>query len=255
MAARKPGNSRYFPGKPGFTHPGQALDNAAMLRHFSCLGASFLIGATLSLPARVGAQGPAAPAPAASTKPAAKPHAVLPQRNMTLELRTIAEAAPATAGQQSWSVGASDTEEWQKVTVANGEKAQFDFSTAQAWAWTATAVRGNGTGSMDGVSQSLQWAKDSRAMECQVAWAGGSKPARLDLSVLVAASGKGMVDGTTPQARSQQVHTVVWVPLGEWFTLARSGPRPQVSVEGSYSSRTAEQGQAQLLQVRVLAPD
>lgn len=219
-----------------------------MLRFHSCIATLCWLGGLVSVSAPGWAQTPAAPVPAA------KPRAVLPQRNMTLELRTIAEAVPATAGQQSWSVGASDTEEWQKVTVANGEKAQFDFSTAQAWAWTAAAVRGNGTGSVDGVSQNLQWAKDSRTLECQVAWAGGSKPARLDVSVQLASGGKGAVDGVAPQARSQQVRTVVWVPLGEWFTLARSGPRPQASTEGSYSSRTAEQVQAQLLQVRVLAP-
>lgn len=174
---------------------------------------------------------------------------------MTLELRSIAEAALAPASQQSWSAVGTDIEEWQKLTVANGEKAQFEFSSTQPWAWTTAAVRGNGVGSADGVSQSLQWARDSRALECQVAWPGGSKPARLEVTVQVAASGKGTVDGTVPQPHTQQVRTVVWVPLGEWFTLARSGPRAQVSVEGSYSSRTAEQGQVQLLQVRVLAPD
>lgn len=200
----------------------------------------------------VAAQTPPAPA---SSKPAAKSPATLPQRNMTLELRAIAEPAPALGSQQAWGTAAPDSEAWQKVSVANGEKAQFDFSTAQAWAWTGVAVRGNGAGSADGVGQSLQWARDSRTLECQVAWAGGNKPARLDLSVQVAAGGRGAVDGMPPQTRSQQVRTVVWVPLGEWFTLARSGPRPQVSVEGSYSSRTAEQGQVQLLQVRVLAPD
>lgn len=229
-----------------------------MLRLHSCLGTLCWLSGALFVSVPGWAQIPAppvAPAPAASTKPAAKPHAALPQRNLTLELRSIAEAALVPAGQQSWSVAASDTEEWQKVSVANGEKAQFDFSTAQAWAWTTAAVRGNGTGSADGVSQSLQWAKDSRTLECQVSWAGGSKPARLDVSVQVATSGKSTVEGTALQPRTQQVRTVVWVPLGEWFTLAHSGPRPQVSVEGSYSSRTAEQGQAQLLQVRVLAPD
>ena len=229
-----------------------------MLRLPSCLGSLCWISGALFVSVPGWAQTPATPAtpaPASSPKPAAKPHAALPQRNMTLELRSIAEAALAPASQQSWSVASSDTEEWQKVTVANGEKAQFDFSTAQAWAWTTAAVRGNGTGSADAVSQSLQWAKDSRTLECQVAWAGGSKPARLDVAVQVAAGAKGTVEGSTPQTRTQQVRTVVWVPLGEWFTLARSGPRAQVSVEGSYSSRTAEQGQAQLLQVRVLAPD
>lgn len=229
-----------------------------MLRLHSCLGTLCWFSGALfvSVPgwAQIPAP-PAAPAPAASTKSAAKPRAALPQRNMTLELRRIAEAALVPTSQQGWSVAPGEVEEWQKVSVANGEKAQFDFSTAQAWAWTTVAVRGNGTGSVDGVGQSLQWARDSRTLECQVSWAGGNKPARLDVAVQVATGATGTVDGTAPQTRAQQVRTVVWVPLGEWFTLARSGPRPQVSVEGSYSSRTAEQGQAQLLQVRVLAPD
>lgn len=226
-----------------------------MRRFLSCLGTRCLVSGMLLVPVAGGAQTLAVPAPAASTKPAAKPHAALPQRNMTLELRTLTEAAQVSASQQGWSVAPSDTEAWQKVSVANGEKAQFDFSTAQAWAWTAVAVRGNGAGSVDGVSQSLQWGRDSRTLECQVRWAGGRKPARLDVAVQVAAGTPGLVEGAAPQTRSQQVRTVVWVPLGEWVTLARSGPRPQVSVDGSYSSRTAEQGQAQLLQVRVLAPD
>lgn len=226
-----------------------------MLRIPSCPGLLCWLSVALFMPAPGWAQAPASAAPATNAKPAAKTRPALPQRNMTLELRSIAEAALAPTSQQSWSVAHGEPEEWQKVTVANGEKAQFDFTTAQAWAWTTAAVRGNGAGSADGVSQNLQWTRDSRALECQVAWPGGSKPARLEVTVQVAASGKGTVDGTVPQPRTQQVRTVVWVPLGEWFTLARSGPRAQVSVEGSYSSRTAEQGQVQLLQVRVLAPD
>lgn len=221
-----------------------------MLRRPSCLGFLFLFCGTLLAPAAAWAQTPARSAPPAATQRAALPH-----RNLTVELRSVAEAAPGQASQQSWSVAPGDTEVWQKLTVANGEKAQFDFSTAQPWAWTAAALRGNGAGSVDAVGQSLQWARDSRALECQVSWAGGSKPARLDVAVQVAAGAQGLAEGTTPQHRSQQVRTVVWVPLGEWFTLARSGPRSAVNVEGSYSSRTAEQGQAQLLQVRVLAPD
>lgn len=227
-----------------------------MLRPSPCLG-SLCLSAALCATVPGWAQTPAAQATATASHPASttKAHAALPQRNMTVELRAIAEAAQSGTSQQSWSVAPGDTEEWQKVTVANGEKAQFDFGTAQPWAWVSAAVRGNGAGSADGVSQSLQWARNSRTLECQVAWPGGSKPARLDVSVQLAAGGQGAVDGTTPQQRTQQVRTVVWVPLGEWFTLARSGPRPTASVDGSYSSRTAEQGQAQLLQVRVLAPD
>lgn len=215
-----------------------------------CFGLLVLLCGALLVPAVGWAQ-----TPVPGAKPAAKPRAALPQRNMTLELRSISEVALAASDPQRWSVAPGETEVWQKVTVANGEKAQFDFSTVQPWAWTAAALRGNGTGSVDGVSQSLQWARDSRALECQVSWAGGNKPARLDVAVQVAAAAQGLAEGTTPQHSNQQVRTVVWVPLGAWFTLARSGPRPSVNVEGSYASRTAEQGQAQLLQVRVLAPD
>ena len=151
---------------------------------------------------------------------------------MSLELRVVGDT-PAANGAQQWGSSVAQEEEWQKVTVANGEKARFEFGTAQAWGWTHTAVRGNGTGSVDGVGQHLQWAQDVRSLECQVAWAGGAKPARLEVSVQANSGGKGTVDGVLPQPVSSKVQTVVLVPLGEWFTLARSGPRPQQQVEGA----------------------
>lgn len=219
----------------------------------SCLGGLAVCLWALAA-AGVAAQTPSPPA-SVPAKPVPRPAATLPQRNMTLELRAIAESAPEQGSSQSWGTALSDGETWQKVTVANGERAQLAFSTAQAWVWTEAAVRGNGTGSVEGVSQRLQWTSDGRMLECLVAWGGGSKPARLEVSVQVAAGGAGMEEGTAPKPRTQQVRTLVWVPLGAWFTLARSGPRPLASVEGRYSSHTAEQGEAQLLQVRVLAPD
>lgn len=251
MGAMKAENTGFFLAKRRFTAGYQAQDNGTMYPFASrCAAVCVCMLAVWS--STVAAETASAPNPTAS---AARPRAALPQRNLTLELRAIAEPAPAPASQQSWATAPGDAEEWQKLTLANGEKAQFAFNASQAWAWTGAALRGNGAGSVDGVSQSLHWATDSRTLECQVAWAGGNKPARVEVTVQVAASGKGAGDGAVPQNRTQQVRTVVWVPLGEWFTLARSGPRPQVSVEGSYSSRTAETGQAQLLQVRVLAPD
>lgn len=173
---------------------------------------------------------------------------------MTLELRVVGDS-PAATGAQQWGTAPTQDEEWQKVAVANGEKARFEFGTALAWGWTHAAVRGNGTGSVDGVSQSLQWAQDVRSIECEVVWGGGAKPARLDVSVQVGSGGKGAVEGLLPQPTNQKVQTVVLVPLGEWFTLARSGPRPQVLADGSYSSRSPRTSEARLLQVRVLAPD
>jgi hypothetical protein len=199
------------------------------------------------------AQGSTAPVVAKPQKaPVSK--APLPVRNMTLELRVVGEV-PAATGTQQWGTSAAQEEEWQKVTVANGEQARFEFSTAQAWSWTQSAVRGNGAGSVDGVSQSLQWSQDVRALECMVAWGGGAKPARLEVSVQAANGGNGALDGVQPQPVTHKVQTVVLVPLGEWFTLARSGPRPQVQTQGSYSSRSAQASEARLLQVRVLAPD
>jgi hypothetical protein len=177
-------------------------------------------------------------------------------RNLSVEVRVLSEPMPSASAQQSWSTTAPTTEsDWQKILVAPGEKARFEMDNAQAWAWTGAAVRGNGAGSVDGVSQSLQWAHTVRSLECMVRWAGGRQPARLELSLRHAESGRDLAAGTAPDTRSAQVHTVVWVPLGEWFTVARSGPRPLVQPEGSYTSRSAEPGQAQLLQVRVLAPD
>ena len=176
---------------------------------------------------------------------------------MTVELRVVGEP-PVASGAQQWASTPAQEEEWQKVVVANGENARFEFSSAQAWTWVHTAVRGNGAGSVDGVDgvgQSLQWAQDVRVLECLVAWGGGAKPARLEVSVVAGSGGQEAVDGVRPRPVTHKVQTVVLVPLGEWFTLARSGPRPQLQAEGSYSSRSAPSSEARLLQVRVLAPD
>lgn len=191
---------------------------------------------------------------AVSAKPSKPSKAALPARNLTVELRVSSESAPAGAVQQ-WSAAAQQEEEWQKLTVANGEKARFDMQVSQPWAWPQAVVRGNGTGSVDAVSQNLQWVQDMRALECQVQWTGGNKPVRLDVAVQIASSGMGSVEGVQPQPRRNSVSTVVWAPLGQWFTLARSGPRPAIQAEGSYSSRTAESSEAKLLQIRVLVPD
>lgn len=178
----------------------------------------------------------------------------LPSRMLTVELRMGSEPTDHT-GSQQWGTRTEADEVWQKLSVANGEKARFEFGQAQTWAWITAAVRGNGTGSVDGVAQSLQWTQDLRAMECEVRWPGGNKPARVDVSVQVAESGKGLVDGALPQPRSSKVQTVVLAPLGQWVTLARSGPRPATLSEGSYSSRSAEVAEVRLLQIRVLVPD
>lgn len=212
-----------------------------------------LLACVLGAACLIASAQPSAPAAPGTRAPQAK--TVLPARNMTVELRVVDETPPASGAQQ-WGAGApAPAEEWQRVGVANGEKARFEFSSAQAWAWTHTAVRGNGAGSADAVGQSLQWAQDVRALECEVAWPGGSKPARLAVSVQTQTSGLGSVEGVRPQPARAQVQTVVLVPLGVWFTLARNGPRPALLTEGSYSSRSAAEANAQLLQVRVLAPD
>lgn len=177
-------------------------------------------------------------------------------RNLSVEVRVLSEPMPSASAQQSWnSTPPAAESDWQKILVASGEKARFEVGSAQAWAWTSAAVRGNGAGSADGVSQSLQWAHNVRSLECMVRWAGGRQPARLELSLHQTDSARDLDEGPIPDTRSANVHTVVWVPLGEWFTVARSGPRPLVQPEGSYTSRSAESRSAQLLQVRVLAPD
>ncbi|MDT8991902.1 hypothetical protein RQP54_13605 [Curvibacter sp. APW13] len=183
-----------------------------------------------------------------------KTPSALPNRMLTVELRVGTESTESSTSQQ-WGTRAVADEEWQKLSVANGEKARFEFAQAQAWAWTHTAVRGNGPGSVDGVGQSLQWTQDLRTMECEVRWPGGNKPARVDVALQVAESGRGLVDGVLPQPRSSKVQTVVLAPLGQWVTLARSGPRPAMQADGAYSSRSAEVAEVRLLQIRVLVPD
>ena len=96
------------------------------------------------------------------------------------------------------------------------------------------------------VSQSLTWLQAGQTLVFRPFWRGDNQPVRLE--VLVQSSRIDQRQGLDlPAQHSQQVSTEVSAPLGQWVTLAESGP---VATPGVYRSQDAKEPR-KLLQVRV----
>lgn len=191
--------------------------------------------------------------------------AKLPQRNMTVELRTVSQAeldrqtasqAPASSGYvlRTQPSGA-DGLEIQKVFVANGEQVQMALNrqTPYQWVKAAGVQTTPRSGTTVGVENALQWTESARSLTVRVRWPGGKQAAALDIQVDTADEDARVSQNVPGQLRSR-VATSVSVPLGQWATLAVSGTRAAVEKTGVYSTRTLDSDAVQLLQVRVLAP-
>lgn len=199
--------------------------------------------------------------------------AKLPVRNMTVELRVVAQAdmdGPA-AGMSSASVGSvvrtrpvlERDLEIQKVFVMNGERAQVKLNRSMPLQWvktaatrTSSATTATGDSSSTegkGVENATTWVEAGQGLAVQVRWPGGKQPAVVEVEVDTTAADTHSGHHVPAQSRSRFSSTVA-IPLGEWFTIAVTGSKAPPERVGVYSTRAVEADAAQLVQLRVLAP-
>lgn len=177
---------------------------------------------------------------------------VLPQRDLTVELRQIEQGREE--GGAHYAAGSAVNSAWepQQVQVRNGNKATLRVNDAIPMQWTQSASApnpGGGANSGASVSNALVWFDAGQSISVQPKWPGGKKPAVVEIEVQRAAVDPRMGADLPKQTRNA-VSTTVTVPLAEWVTIAATGAVPKAGV---YSSEAGVQVR-RLLQIRVMAP-
>ncbi|MDZ7919339.1 hypothetical protein [Rhodoferax sp.] len=177
-------------------------------------------------------------------------HAAPPQRDLTVELRQVADGPEQAVSYRAGSGGTEALLPLQKIQVRNGQKGmlRFNLSTPVQWVEAVQAASAN---SGAGVKHALQWFDTGSSISATPRWPGGKQPATVELEVQMADMAP-QPQADMPAQRRSSFSSTVTAPLGQWVTIAASGdPEPQ---PGNYSSNSAAGTARRLLQIRVLAP-
>lgn len=181
--------------------------------------------------------------------------AQLPQRNLTVELRQIDEAAAYTVSTQATSAPLVA----QQVQVRNGEKATLHMGQTVPIRFVQSVVGGSssqsgssGTGSSSGggVSFGMVWMQAGQSMAVQPRWPGGKQPVAVQIEVQAASVEAPTGNAELPSQSRSQMATTVSAALGQWVTVAATGAQAQAN---TYSSEAVAETR-RLVQIRVLAP-
>lgn len=177
--------------------------------------------------------------------------AQLPHRDLTVELRQVAEGDGYSVSTQS-----SDAlMDLQSIKVRNGEKASLSLSKSIPMQWTSSvtaqstslAASGAAAGNTEsGVKNAIVWMDASQSIKVQPRWPGGNQPAIVEIEVQ-SASVKPRTGTELPDQSRSQLTTTVSAPLGKWVNIGSSGNTPKAGV---YSSQ-ATVNNRRVLQIRV----
>ena len=188
--------------------------------------------------------------------------AKLPVRNMTVELHVVVQAEADRTVVRTQPVQERDLD-IQKVFVMNGERAQVKLNRSLPLQWVKTAASRTSSATTatgdtastesKGVENATTWVDAGQGLAVQVRWPGGKQPAVVEVEVDTTAAEAHAEHSVPAQARSRFATTVA-VPLGEWFTIAVTGPKAAPEQLGVYSTRAVDADAAKLVQLRVLAP-
>lgn len=199
--------------------------------------------------------------------------AKLPVRNMTVELRVVTPSesvgpmVSASPGVGAYVVRSQPPQvhgpEIQKVYVMNGERAQVKLNQSMPLQWVkaavtrassaTTAVGDTSNAEGKGVENAISWTESGQGLAVQVRWPGGKQPAVVEVDVDTAGADAHADQSLPKQSRSRFATTVV-TPLGEWATIAVTGPKAPLEQAGVYSTHALDADATQLVQIRVLAP-
>lgn len=181
--------------------------------------------------------------------------AQVPKRDLTVELRQVAEAS---AGLTVSTQAGPPLLTPQRVRVRNGEKASLRVEQAMPMQWVRSIEAQSASLSAPGVSASnrgagvtnaVTWMDAGQSVTVKPRWPGGKQPVTVEVEVRSASVDERVGAELPKQARTEAV-TTVSAPLGQWITIASSGSGAQ---SGSYSSEAGTDA-TRLLQIRVLAP-
>ena len=140
------------------------------------------------------------------------------------------------------------------MEVRNGEKAGLRMNDAIPMQWTQSAsaanpAAANAANAGGSVTNALAWFDAGQSVSVQPRWAGGNKPAVVEIEVQRAAVEQRMGADLPKQTRNT-VSTTVTLPLAEWVTIATTGALPKAGVYSSEAGLKVRR----LLQIRVMAP-
>ncbi|HEY6134733.1 MAG TPA: hypothetical protein VIW70_12195 [Rubrivivax sp.] len=149
-------------------------------------------------------------------------------------------AAPAGQVTLRSDSRAAEGDVLQQVLVLNGGTAQVRLSQAVPLQWVE-AVQGPRGGAVAALRQT--WVEAATGVVLRPRWPGGAAPVELEVDAEVSTGAQQAVTGTQ-----------VLVPLGEWFTVARSDTQSQTVQHGTLSTREVARSRQRALQVRVSLP-
>ena len=198
--------------------------------------------------------------------------ATLPDRLLLVSWRSIdsgAVAAMATPG-SNWATDVAS--DMHSLSVRNGGSAQLWVThrlSQQTWQWTGvlspSAPASPASAQVLSGTQSLDWGS---GVAVRVQWPGGKAPVQLTLQAQSSqVAGLGVAAGAAPdlaargahepdgQLRHTLVQSTMVVPLGQWVTVAQSGPLAAAGAvprSGRWATQDAE-AQRQF-QIRVTLP-
>lgn len=181
--------------------------------------------------------------------------AQVPKRDLTVELRQVAEAS---AGLTVSTQPGQPLLTSQRVRVRNGEKASLRVEQAMPMQWVRSVEAQSASLSAPGVSASnrsggvtnaVTWMDAGQSITVKPRWPGGKQPVTVEVEVRSASVDERVGADLPKQSRTETV-TTISAPLGQWITIASSGSGVP---SGSYSSEAGTEA-ARLLQIRVLAP-
>lgn len=193
---------------------------------------------------------------AAKSAGSAKSQPGLPQRDLLVEIRQVADTQSA-----GYSVGTRSQTGLmapQQLQVRNGESAALRMGQSMPMIWTQSAFAQRaslaasdvaGSSESGGVSQALTWLEAGQSIVLRPSWGGGNQAVRVAVEVQTATVAE-RTGPDLPVRSSSQMATEVSAPMGQWVTLASSGGAPQKGVYGTQSSSEPRR----LLQIRVQLP-
>ena len=194
----------------------------------------------------------------AAAKPtgSAKSQLGLPQRDLLVEIRQVADSQGG-----GYSVGTRPQTGLmapQQLQVRNGESAALRMGQSMPMIWTQSAFAQraslaasdvSGSSQSGGVSQALTWLEAGQSIVLRPSWGGGNQAVRVAVEVQTATVAE-RTGPDLPVRSTSQMATEVSAPMGQWVTLASSGGAPQKGVYGTQSSSEPRR----LLQIRVQLP-
>lgn len=151
----------------------------------------------------------------------------------------------------------SETRTTQQIRVLNGARARLLVGRSQpytAWQWAYAPVQAHGPDAPRGGVQvwgQTVWLDLGQGLNIRPSWPGGQAPVTVEL-----AARKSEQSGYAPDGQVQysEVLSTVAVPLGEWFTVARSGHSAQQTRRGTLSTDSIDNSLSEQLDIRITAP-